>query len=97
MYQAMSDYLPGLFNVLVLLLSSCATQFIMCCQITHGTGGKNYHSWCLILGPLTIYGMGVVQDRLWSSPLVPIWVSMSSLPKVGLLGRRLGILRCGIL
>ena len=41
--------------------------------------------------------MGNVKDRLWSSPLVPILVSLPDLPVVGLPGRRRGSLRCGSL
>ena len=84
-------------NLLGLWPSSCATKWIMCSKRTHGTEGKHAKYWCLILGPLNLSGICSVLYRLWSSPLVPIWVALLALPEVGLLGRRRGSPRCGSL
>ena len=43
--------------------------------------------------------MGRYQDRLWYSPLVPIWVAMPDLPAVGIIGQinsAQGVIVCGI-
>ena len=56
----------------------------MCCKRPHGTGVKHAQFWCLILQPLTLHGMESVQNRLWSLPLVYIWVELKSFPAAGL-------------
>ena len=84
-------------NFLGLWPYSCAPQWIMCCQRPHSTGGKCDQLWCLILGPSTLCRIGSFWDRLCSSPLVPIWVSLPELNAVGLLGLIQGSTRCGTL
>ena len=76
------------YNFLRLCPSSCAPQWRICHQRPHGTGRKNTHFWCLIIGPLTLRGMGSVQDILRYSPLVPIWISLMDIPAVGIIGQR---------
>ena len=60
----------------------------MCRKIPHVTGRKHDQLWCLILGPMNLHVMGSFQYRLWSSPLVPIWIALPGLPAVGLIGKR---------
>ena len=68
---ASSEYSSArFFNLLVIFSSSCDSQWTMCCQRLHGTGGKHSQFWCLIIFPLTPRKMGGVQGILRFLPLV---------------------------
>ena len=64
-------------NFLGLFPYPCDPPWRMFHQRTHGARGNCVQLICLILGPLTLHGMGIVQARLRSFTLVTIWLSMT--------------------